>query len=56
MNCNTWLTDTGNYDVRTGGYYTQVAVKKIRRPVQHLYRSAPETSTIADKDYHWYTL
>ena len=52
MNCNTWLTDTGNYDVRTGGYYTQVAVKKSGGGT--FISDAPETDS--NKDYHWYTL
>ena len=52
MNCNTWLTDTGNYDERTGGYYTQVAVKKLGGGT--FISDAPETDS--NKDYHWYTL
>jgi len=52
MNCNTWLTDTGNYDERTGGYYTQVAVKKSGGGT--FISDAPETDS--NKDYHWYTL
>jgi hypothetical protein len=52
MNCNTWLTDTGNYDVRTGGYYTQVAVKKSGGGT--FISDAPEADS--NKDYHWYTL
>jgi len=52
MNCNTWLTDTGNYDVRTGGYYTQVAVKKSDGGT--FISDAAETDSV--KDYHWYTL
>jgi len=52
MNCNTWLTDTGNYDERTGGYYTQVAVKKSGGGT--FISDASETDS--NKDYHWYTL
>ena len=53
MNCNTWLTDTGNYDVRTGGYYTQVAVKKSGGGT--FISDAPDEAD-SNKDYHWYTL
>lgn len=52
MNCNTWLTDTGNYDETTGGYYTQVAAKK--KGGGTFISKEPENSK--DKDYHWYTL
>ena len=57
MNCNTWLTDTGNYNPDTGGYYTQVAVKKKAGSSHTTFISdVKEDDTTTPKDYHWYTL
>jgi len=51
MNCNTWVNDIDNYDVDTGAYYTQVAVKN--KKANFISREL-ESSTA--KDYHWYTI
>jgi hypothetical protein len=51
MNTNTWLNDIDNYDVDSGAYYTQVAVKN---PKGNFISTEPESSD--NKDYHWYTM